>query len=112
MRHTKIALHIAALALGTAVLSASAYAQGYNNKSFNGADEYAPGAQGQPAQSAYPVGRAANDGGMVNAQTQKPAGQGRALYNSAPSSGTQNQADEYKYPVGRAANDGGSASNK
>jgi hypothetical protein len=108
MRSTKIALHLAALTLSTAILSAGAYAQGYNNRGFNGADEYAPGAQGQPAQSAYPVGRAANDGGMVSAKTEnQPGGEGRALYNSAPSLAPQGQADEYKYPVGRSANDGG-----
>ena len=108
MRPTKIALRLAALTLGTAMLSAGAYAQGYNNRGLNGADEYAPGAQGQPAQSAYPVGRAANDGGMVNAKTEnQPGGERRALFNSAPSVETQGQADEYKYPAGRAANDGG-----
>jgi hypothetical protein len=108
MRSTKIALHLAALGLGTALLAVGAHAQGYNNQGFNGADEYAPGAQGQPAQSAYPTGRAANDGGMVNAQTQnQPGGERRALYNSAPSFGAQGQADEYKYSVGRSANDGG-----
>jgi hypothetical protein len=108
MRSTKIALHLAALTLSRAMLSAGAYVQGYNNRSFNGADEYAPGAQGQPAQSAYPVGRSANDGGMVNAKTEnQPGGERRALFNSAPSVGAQGQADEYKYPASRAANDGG-----
>jgi hypothetical protein len=89
MRSTKVAVSLAAL--GAALLSTAAFAQN------------------------YPAGRAANDGGMVQAQTpqQSPTtGQrtgsasnaqatrpGGTLYNSA--------APQSTYPVGRAANDGG-----
>jgi hypothetical protein len=84
MRSTKVALSLAVL--GTALISTAAFAQ--------------------------QAGRAANDGGPVQAQSQQPAptsGQrtgsasntsSRTLYNSAP----QQQST---YPVGRAANDGG-----
>jgi len=54
------------------------------------------------AQSAYhyPVGRSANDGGLVaGAVNTNPA---RQYYNYAAA-----QPAEYHYPVGRAANDGG-----
>jgi hypothetical protein len=92
-----------------------------------GGDVYAFGGQGAPTQQyRYPVGRAANDGGMVTAQTNTNVGtqrtgaadrerttrgpgyasnmNGGTLYNSAaPQSG-------YHYPVGRAANDGGMVS--
>lgn len=92
-----------------------------------GGDLYAFGGQGAPpaAQYHYPVGRAANDGGMVTAQAQTTTGtqrtgaadrerttrgyasnmqSGRSLYNSAAPQST------YRYPVGRAANDGGMVS--
>ena len=108
MRSTKIALHLAALGLGTALLAAGAHAQ-----------------------DTYPIGRGANDGGFVQeragngAQQNGPktggerqfswegndatyGGQYRSgLYNSAPSSGPQDQGGQQKYPAGRAANDGG-----
>jgi hypothetical protein len=93
MRSTKVAVSLAAL--GAALLSTAAFAQN------------------------YPAGRAANDGGMVQAQTlqQSPTtGQrtgsasnaqatrpGGALYNSLYNSA----APQSTYPVGRAANDGG-----
>jgi|SRR5580700_11877788 hypothetical protein len=114
MRSTKIALRLAALGLGTALL-----------------------AVGAQAQDTYPIGRGANDGGFVQAKPGNSGQQngpttggerqfswegndaayggqyrgggqyGGGLYNSAPSSGAQNQADQYKYSVGRSANDGG-----
>jgi hypothetical protein len=92
MRSTKVAVSLAVL--GTALFSTAAFAQN------------------------YPAGRAANDGGMVQAQSpqQSPTtGQrtgsasnrqttspGGTLYNSA--------APQSTYPVGRAANDGGMTS--
>ncbi len=94
MRSTKITVSLAVL--GAALLSTAAFAQN------------------------YPAGRAANDGGTVQAQSpqQSPtSGQstgsasnrqaerpGGALYNSA--------APQSTYPVGRAANDGGMVSPK
>jgi hypothetical protein len=91
MRSIKLALSLAAL--GTALLSTASFAQN------------------------YPAGRAANDGGMVQAQSPQQAptsGQrtgsasnnqatqpGGTLYNSAA------PAPQSTYPVGRAANDGG-----
>ena len=94
MRSTKITVSLAVL--GAALLSTAAFAQN------------------------YPAGRAANDGGAVQAQSpqQNPtSGQstgsasnrqaerpGGALYNSA--------APQSTYPVGRAANDGGMVSPK
>ena len=56
------------------------------------------------AQSAYqyPIGRNANDGGMVaGAVNTNPS---RQYYNYAAS-----QPTDYHYPIGRAANDGGMA---
>jgi hypothetical protein len=93
MRSTKITISLAVL--GAALLSTAAFAQN------------------------YPAGRAANDGGTVQAQSpqQNPtSGQSTgsasnrqaerpgALYNSA--------APQSTYPVGRAANDGGMVSPK
>jgi hypothetical protein len=106
MRSTKIAL--AALGLGTALL-----------------------AVGAQAQDTYPIGRGANDGGVVQAKPENSGqqsgpttggerqfswegndaaygGQYRSgLYNSAPSFGAQDQGSQQKYSAGRAANDGG-----
>ena len=108
MRSTKIALHLAALGLGTALL-----------------------AVGAQAQDTYPIGRAANDGGFVQGRAGNGGQQNGAttggerqfswegndaayggqyrggLYNSAPSFGGQDQGGQQKYPTGRAANDGG-----
>ena len=99
MRTTKTALSLAALALGTALAAAPALAQNYpvgrsandggqvnaqpqtggqrtgsasNTQAGNaGGDIYAFGGQGQPPGVGYhyPVGRAANDGGFVTAQS-------------------------------------------
>jgi hypothetical protein len=96
MRATHISLTLAALGLGTALVSATAFAQNVK----------------------YPVGRAANDGGMVaaqsggersgsasNTQAARLGGQGGNVY----AFGRQGQpaAPQSHYPMGRAANDGG-----
>jgi hypothetical protein len=161
MRSTKVALSLAALS--AALLSTAAFAQDFKypvgraandggqvqaqqqapdsgqhtgsasnaQATRRGGDVYAFGGQGAPAaqQYHYPVGRAANDGGMVTAQTSTNLGTqrtgaadrerttrgpgyasntgsmtGGTLYNSAAPQGG------YHYPVGRAANDGGMVS--
>jgi hypothetical protein len=97
MRSTRLGLSLAALGLGTALATVSAFAQN------------------------YPIGRAANDGGMVTAQTQSPTGGQRtgSVSNDQaqrPSPGGdiyafsgqgQPPAPASHYPVGRSANDGG-----
>jgi hypothetical protein len=88
MRSRKVALSLAALGLGTALVSTAAFAQ------------------------TYPTGRAANDGGTVQAQTPAPtSGQrtGSASNRQATSGGQATPSSQAapSYPVGRAANDGG-----
>ena len=105
MRLTTISLSLAALGLGTALVSTSASAQDYK------------------------IGRGANDGGLATAQVDKGAmrtgsNSNREAFRSGTESysfGIQGQAprsapnayntaqntDEFKYPVGRNANDGG-----
>lgn len=156
MRSTKTVLSLAVL--GAALMSTAAFAQDYRvgraandggmvqgqqqgpdsgqhtgsasntQATRRGGDVYAVGGQGAAptAQYHYSVGRAANDGGMVTAQTNNNAGTQRTgaadrerttrgpgyasntrgmtgvtLYNSAAPQGG------YHYSVGRAANDGG-----
>ena len=97
MRSTRIGLSLVALGLGTALATVSAFAQN------------------------YPIGRSANDGGMVTAQPLSPTGGQRTgsisndqAQRQSPSGdiyafGGQGQppAPASHYPVGRAANDGG-----
>jgi hypothetical protein len=158
MRSTKIAL--SAAALGAALISTAAFAQDYKvGRAANdgglvqaqgqqapssgqrtgsasntqatrpGGDIYAFGGQGAPpaAQYHYPVGRAANDGGMVTAQTDTGTQRSGAAVNerttrgpgyasNATQSGSLDNSaasqQTYHYPVGRAANDGGMTSGK
>ncbi len=77
----KITMGIAALALGTALASGTAFAQ---------------------TTSHYPVGRAANDGGLVVVHSGGWQSQERPLYNVAPQ-----QQPSFHHTTGRAANDGG-----
>jgi hypothetical protein len=97
MRLSKISLSLAALGLGTALATVSAFAQN------------------------YPVGRSANDGGMVTAHSQSPTGGQRTgsvsneqAQRQSPSGDIyafagqgQPPAPASHYPVGRSANDGG-----
>ena len=63
MRSTKIALHLAALGLGTALIAGPAVAQDY----YVGDQQAKTGQPGAaaPGASNYPTGRSANDGGFV-----------------------------------------------
>ncbi|HUD85534.1 MAG TPA: hypothetical protein VMR17_03725 [Xanthobacteraceae bacterium] len=79
----KITMGIAALALGTALASGTAFAQSYGS------------------------GKAANDGGYTGSPNTPSSRDGSAagaapIYNYAP----QQQAT-FHYPTGKAANDGG-----
>jgi hypothetical protein len=80
----KITMGIAALALGTALASGTAFAQSFH----------------------YPTGKAANDGGYAGPSAPSSrdgsAAGASALYNVVPQ-----QQPSFHHTTGRAANDGG-----
>jgi hypothetical protein len=109
MNKQKVVVSIAALAFGTALVSAPALAQNYGRAANDGGAVSAPsGGASQPLYNSVPqstpstphYGRALDDGGTVDEPT--------AAQTSASQQGSQTSTANQKPYYGRAMNDGGS----